>query len=392
MLSRHGARDPTAKKTVEYADTIKKLHQNVKSWPSKGKYAFLKKYRYDLGADQLSVFGEQEMVNSGIKFYQRYRALTRDAIPFVRASGQERVVESAQNFTQGYHLARGRDHRGGIDADWPYNILVLPEGPGFNNTLDHGTCTSFENGTYSTIGDDAMDKWADIFVPPIKKRLDKKLKGSDLSKEDVLHLMDLCPFETVAHPSGKVSPFCRLFDQEEWEQYGYYQSLGKYYGYGHGNPLGATQGVGFANELIARLTDSTVNDHTSTNTTLDDSSETFPVGLNLYADFSHDNDLTSAMSALGLYNLQKLPKKHLKTPQEAQGYSAAWTVPFAARMYVEKMLCEGTVDELVRIIINDRVVPLDNCGADKFGRCSLTSFLDSLSFVRKGGEWDKCWI
>lgn len=148
---------------------------------------------------------------------------------------------SAENFTQGFHLARTRDGRGPgrIDADWPYSILVLPEGETANNTLDHSRCTAFETGKYSTVGDDAMEKWSDIFVPPIAKRVNRKLAGADLSNAEILHFMDMCPFDTVAHPDGKVSPFCALFTRDEWESYGYYQSLGKYYGFGDGNPLGS---------------------------------------------------------------------------------------------------------------------------------------------------------
>ncbi len=55
-------------------------------------YAFIKSYSYTLGADQLSVFRQQELVNSGIKYYARYQSLARDATPFVRSSGQDRVV------------------------------------------------------------------------------------------------------------------------------------------------------------------------------------------------------------------------------------------------------------------------------------------------------------
>jgi hypothetical protein len=43
-------------------------------------------------------------------------------------------------------------------------------------------------------------------------------------------------------------------------------------------PWGPSEGVGYVNELIARLTDSPVVDETSTNTTLDGNAETFPRG------------------------------------------------------------------------------------------------------------------
>ena len=83
-------------------------------------------------------------------------------------------------------------------------------------------------------------------------------------------------YKRVASPLGKISPFCDLFSEEEWHEYSYYETLDKWYGYSFGNPLGPTQGVGFVNELIARMTDSIVHDHTSTNYTLDHDPETFP--------------------------------------------------------------------------------------------------------------------
>jgi len=60
--------------------------------------------------------------------------------------------------------------------------------------------------------------------------------------------------------------------------------------------------VGFTNELIARLTNQPVDDHTTTNSTLDSSNTTFPIGRKLYADFTHDNDMTAIFAAIGLFN------------------------------------------------------------------------------------------
>jgi hypothetical protein len=288
LLSRHGARDPTALKTISYDDTIRQIHENVHSFT--GKYAFLQDYVYNLGADQLTTFGEQQMVNSGIKFYDRYRSLAEQHSPFFRSSGQTRVVESAQNFTQGYHQAWRADPDTTVPDTFPYPITVISESDGSNNTLNHGRCTNFENGTDSGIGNNTQAKWAAIFTPPITARLNKDLPGANLSAAQTIHMMDLCPFNTVASDVGAISSFCSLFSTTEWHQYDYYQSLGKYYGFGNGNPLGPTQGVGFTNELIARMTGKPVRDHTSVNHTLDRSNTTFPLGKGhvLYADFSHD--------------------------------------------------------------------------------------------------------
>jgi hypothetical protein len=288
VLSRHGARDPTASKTVSYNETVRQIQKNVRSFV--GDYAFLQDYVYTLGADQLTKFGQQGLVNSGVKYYERYERLAKHSSPFFRASGQTRVVESAQNFSQGFHQARLADANASALDEFPYSITVISEADGSNNTLSHGLCTGFENGTDSNIGDDAQAQWRAIFAPPIAARLNQNLPGANLSSMQTIHIMDLCPFNTVASPTGAISPFCALFPVAEWHQYDYYQSLGKYYGFSNGNPLGPTQGVGFTNELIARMTNSPVVDHTSVNQTLDSSNATFPLGSRhaLYADFSHD--------------------------------------------------------------------------------------------------------
>lgn len=131
VLSRHGARDPTVSKTVIYANLIEKIKATVTQY--KGDYAFLRDYTYNLGADQLTVFGEQQMVNSGIEFFNRYQHLATHFPLFVRAASQNRVVESAQKFNQGYHQAR-RAATGSEPVSYSYNILVISEDAGQNNT------------------------------------------------------------------------------------------------------------------------------------------------------------------------------------------------------------------------------------------------------------------
>lgn len=145
-----------------------------------------------------------------------------------------------------------------------------------------------------------------------------------------------------------------------------------------------------------------MRDGNSTNSTLDLSPATFPLGRPLYADFSHDNTMTSIFAALGLYgDTGNLPAERKLLPRQTHGYSAVWTVPFAGRMYVEKTRCGGSGgdddddlddldEELVRIVVNDRVMPLLGCGADEPGRCRLSAFVESLSFARGGGLWDRC--
>lgn len=386
ILSRHGARDPTASKSELYRALVERIQSSVTHY-SVG-FEFLQDFKYSLGSDQLTGFGVQQMTDSGEAFYERYKNLGRDEEPFVRAAGSQRVVESATNFTKGFYAARGKGGNGAEDE-----VLVLPEEKGFNNTLNHGTCTAFERGPASEVRQKMQAVWKSIWVPPIAARLNHFLPGANLTLDETIYMMDLCPFHTVATPHAATrSPFCNLFTKDEWRSYDYFMSLDKWYGYGQGNPLGPTQGVGWVNELIARLTGKGVQDGTSTNSTLDGGEETFPLGRKLYADFSHDNLMASVHAAMGLYNHTKdLPTGRKVAPGDAGGFSAAWTVPFAARMYVEKMRCEGEEQqELVRVIVNDRVVKLEGCEGDEEGRCEVGKFVESLSFAKSGGRWDAC--
>ncbi len=384
VLSRHGARYPTLSKALAYSQVIEKIKSKVENFG--GDFAFLANYSYALGADQLTDLGQQEMVNSGQTFFSSYEDLARIFVPFVRASGQKRVIDSAQKFIEGFRHAKTA--AGGTEDEYPYNVAIISEAAGSNNTLDHGLCTAFEA---STIGSASQHTYASIFTPSIIARLNAHLPNANLTLTDTIFIMDLCPFETVASSSSIPSPFCALFTPAEWKQYDYYQSLGKYYGYGPGNPLGPTQGVGFVNELVARLKGKPVVDHTSVNRTLDTDRRTFPLGRILYADFGHDNDMTAVFAALGLYNSTlPLSTTHKMNMQQMHGYSAAWTVPFAARAYFEKLQCQGEDEEMVRVMVNGRVLPLESCGGDALGRCTLGAFIDSLGFAQAGGHWNQC--
>lgn len=386
VLSRHGARDPTTKKTLIYNDTIAKIHATVTDYSEE--YKFIRDFDYTLGADQLTDFGRRQMIEQGQAVAERYGHLADEIEPFIRASGQERVIESAEKWAEGFYGALGR-----ADEGYLGDISLVPETDGFNNTLDHGRCTVFEEGPLTSMGDDARNEWADIFTIPIIKRLEANLVGAKLSRDDAIYLMDMCPFVTVAHPQAELSDFCHLFSVDEWRSYDYYQTLGKYYGYSNGNPLGPTQGVGFVNELIARLMRQPVDDRTSTNSTLTGSPATFPLDRALYADFSHDNTMVSIYSALGLYNATApLPKRERVSPEGAKGFAMSWMVPFAGRLFLEKMTCGRDERELVRVLVNDRVVPLQGCGADELGRCELGEFVGALSFARGGGHWDRCFM
>lgn len=153
------------------------------------------------------------------------------------------------------------------------------------------------------------------------------------------------------------------------------------------------QGVGYVNELIARLTTTAVKDATTTNKTLDASPSTFPLGRAFYADFSHDDAMIAIFAALGL----RRPAKDLDPEKEdtARTYIASQMTPFSARLVVERLACgaasgraQGTY---VRVMLNDALEPLAFCGAGN-GLCELGAFVKSQAYAQSNGDgdWEKC--
>ncbi|KKZ66402.1 3-phytase [[Emmonsia] crescens] len=393
MLSRHGARHPTENKSAVYSELIKRIQDRTESYL--GDFALLETFNYQLQSEDLTPFGVSQMIDSGTKFYRRYQHLTKESNAFIRASGSPRVIVSAEKFIDGFYQEKLSDPSATDKARKPSVSVVISEEPGSNNTLDHSNCNVFER---TKPGLAAQAEFAKVFATPILNRVNSHLIGANLDITDIPYLMDLCSFHTVAltPDASTISPFCTLFTDEEWTQYDYYNTLGKYYGHSTGNPLGASQGVGFVNELISRLTNTPVIDSTTVNHTLDSDPQTFPLGLSLYADFSHDNTMISILTALGLFNgTEPLSNTTIQSPVETKGFSAAWTVPFGGRAYIEKMECDSTPvarEPLVRVLINDRVVPLHGCKADTLGRCRLEDFVEGLSYARRGGDWGRCFI
>ncbi|KAI1134040.1 hypothetical protein F5Y05DRAFT_417704 [Hypoxylon sp. FL0543] len=52
----------------------------------------------------------------------------------------------------------------------------------------------------------------------VNQRYIQKLPGANLTNEETIYMMDLCPSNTVAGYRSKLSKFCRLFTVDELEK------------------------------------------------------------------------------------------------------------------------------------------------------------------------------
>ena len=173
-------------------------------------------------------------MQAGVEHYTRYGHLVSvDKLPFVRSGGSERVILSATNWTTGtipfkadlgFAMASNAHFK-------PQLSVIIPEDPGFNNTLDDNQCP------LALSSDPQINTWRSIYTPPIAGRL---APGANLTGEDISSLMSLCPFESVwmfgkeggMDGKGEESRWCGVFDEREWMDWEYENDLGKFYGTG----------------------------------------------------------------------------------------------------------------------------------------------------------------
>ncbi|KAF8692606.1 hypothetical protein AX14_002450 [Amanita brunnescens Koide BX004] len=337
---------------------------------------FVKTYEFDLGADDLVYYGAQQAQFTGKETFLRYPHLvSEDNLPFVRAAGSQRVIDSAANWTVGFTHASHHIYTPTL------NLILSEKG---NCTL-HNKCHNAGSST------PFVDAWIRTYATPISHRLNALAPGSHLTPADAYALMLICPFESIAHISH--SPFCDLFSVDEFASFEYVLDLDKYYGTGYGQRLGRVQGVGYVNELLARLTRRPVEDRTQTNGTLDGSGETFPLDRGIYADFSHDDEMVAIYAALGLFRQGR--DLDVDRVDEGRTWVVSKMVPFGARMVVERLQCGGggggEGKEYVRVLVNDKVQPLEFCGGEE-GICELAAFVESQRYARHNGEgdWEAC--
>lgn len=277
----------------------------------------------------------------------------------------------------------------------PVVNVIIPEDQ--NNTLKEGCPLSGD-------GEEEKNAWLSTYAPPIVRRLKKAAPGANITKEDVFKLMAMCPFETIA--KQKPSKFCGLFTDEEFLEFEYHGDVEKYYKTGYdaicfnlfansshrtrsyGESLGPVQGVGYVNELLARLTGRPVQDHTQHN-----ASFPFPLSRSFYADFTHENLMIAEYSAIGLFNITDHPL-HTKKMHVDRRWIASAMVPFSSRMVVERLTCADgdktgkEQKEFVRIIVNNALQPLEFCSGAKRGMCPLDAFVKSQGYARRSGDGD----
>jgi len=194
-----------------------------------------------------------------------------------------------------------------------------------NSLAPSDSCPNFvdaNGGTNVTI-------WDDIYLPPITARLNALLSGNlTLAASDVSIFPYLCGFESQI--TGKLSPWCGVFTDDELKQYEYRQDLRYYYGVGPGTGLPKTMFLPFLDNLVKILEQGPGITGTNANGT----SFTLP---NLLMAFVNDGQISELVAASGVFDDQEpLPADHIP---DSRTYITSNFVSMRGTIAFERLNC-----------------------------------------------------
>ncbi|GAO18775.1 hypothetical protein UVI_02052590 [Ustilaginoidea virens] len=376
MLSRHGSRYPTG--GSEVAALGKKLANASKTFKPHGSLAFLEHWQYQLGAEILVPKGRQELFDSGVLHNYMYGSLYNPHSKIiVRTTTQDRMLKSAENWMAGF-----------FGLEWTNNatIEVIIEKRGFNNSLEGSL--NCPNAYTKTPGNEARKAWTHKYLQLAQKRFQSMTDGFNWTIEDIYAAQVMCPYETVAYG---FSQFCDLFTYQEWRDFEYSIDLQFASVAGFHSPTGRAVGIGYQQEIMARLNNHTLGySGSQINVTLDSSTETFPLNQSLYFDFSHDTNIVAILTAFGLTQFAD-PLPATSYPG-LHNFTVSHLTPFGARLDMEIIktpkplspnrdgYLRGQETKYIHFVLNQRTLPLGKsfpeCDASRRdGWCELETFM-----------------
>lgn len=327
------------------------------------------------------------LYDSGVLHYYNYGHLYNTSTKILaRTTTQDRMLKSAEYFMAGF-----------FGLGWTNNVslVVSIEGDGqtWNNSLaGYDNCNNSNTGV-SSGGTNASQIWENTYLANAVKRLNANSKGFTWNTSAVYNAQTLCPYETVAYG---YSAWCDLFTYEEWQGFEYSIDLSFAGNNYFQSPTGRAVGIGWVQELLARLQGKLITTATAQdNITLDSSPVTFPTNQSLYFDFSHDTNIGSILTAFGLK--QFAPVLPTSGPPKNQSLIVSHTTPFGARLDIEIITAPhpvaagrtnasnaytnttGPETKYVHFILSQRTIPLGasfpECGQRTDGWCELNTFL-----------------
>lgn len=288
-ISRHGSRYPDTGAYAGWVDMQQRFSSG--NYTPTGVLSFMKDWQTvltneDLQIAMVSPTGAKEAHDLGYMLRTRYPQLYNEGDDFmVWANNYTRVLQTAKMFVQGF--------LGFTAAE--YGSVVSVTSKGYTDNIGNSLAPSDQCPLFAdNSGGDYATEWADVYIPPIKERLEALIEGNlTFEDTDISSMPYLCGFESQI--TGRLSPWCDVFTDSELQQYEYAQDIRYWWGLGPGSDLEQTMMMPYLNALVGLLQQGPgIN-----GTAADGSSFTLP---DLLVTFLNDGQLVELISAAGVFD------------------------------------------------------------------------------------------
>lgn len=398
IFHRHSIRYPSSDENayITALNTKIKAAQNLSSSSFTGPLSFINKWSLQLSSNVLNAAGVSVAYDSGVLFWKRYGRLLYDAVPgqtsynatgqkkpVLRASTLPRVLDTAKIWAQGFF--------GPNDATDKHTLLEVPFVTTQNSSLSSFmSCTNY-GGPIGIGGGILAPSQAPItatlpyYLNDTVDRLKQYMSTSmNLTVEDVFAMQALCQFEFYGIGS---SDFCNLFTLDEWKGFNYVYDSFMYNRASFGNPGARAVGIGFLQEILARLQGQYINSsETSINSTLDSDPETFPLDQKVYLDVTNDFMVLGTVTAMSL-DYFKGPLPLVYPRPDNRTFQLTKMTQYGGRLTVEKIGCTSanpTAKSKVTQYTNDQYGYSPDNATFKFVRFRMNMGILPLSTIRGG--------
>lgn len=282
----------------------------------------------------------------GTEYADRYGSLWdgKSQVPMY-ASGYQRIIETARKFGEGFF---GRNYSEVVDL----NIIPEDESQGANSLTP--VCYSKKTNNICKNLTGILPQFS-----VAAKRLNTQNDGLNLTSSDIAILMQMVGYELNAKA---YSPWVDVFTREEWLAFAYTQDLSYYYCSGPGDEGSVAAGAVYANATLTLLNQGPKK------------------AGSLFFSFCHDTNITPVLAAIGLFTPdRKLP---LDRVPFIHTYHSNDFVPMGGHLVFERLSCNETAVNpsgiYVRTVVNEAVIPFDNCSTGPGYSCSLSNYTTYL--------------
>ncbi|EED17079.1 histidine acid phosphatase, putative [Talaromyces stipitatus ATCC 10500] len=391
-IVRHGSRFPDSGAYAGWVDLRNRIQaaKTAGNLTARGSLSFIPNWKTvltnpTLQISQESMTGYNEGHNLGYQLRARYPNFYEDGNQFYVWANQyaspineSRVVQTAKAFMQGY-LAEFAD---------AYGTIVSVNSTGSVNAIGNSlgpsdACPAFAAGPSGSDFNNATDYEA-IWTPKVLKRINSLVDGIEFTQSDILSMPYLCGFESQI--TGRLSPWCGVFTDEELEFYEYSQDLHYYYGIGPGSTTPTNKlFLPFLDSLITLLKAGPDQQGKGVNGTK------FDIPKLLMA-FLNDNQIAELTAGMGIFDAQEnLPIDRIlkdRIYNVANFITMRGTVTFEVLNctssspifeYDSELCASETYSDYIRILLNDAAYILPHCHDGPGGSCLLSEYASFIS-------------